>query len=144
MLDTAVGAAMAEALGSRKALIHQNHGIITAGGSVDAAVWWFVALERCCQSQLVAEAAEPPSRFLRISARAATTPGPRSGRLVPVPAVVGRTLPRRTRVPELNAPFRGAVSSGQAPAIGGNRVVAAATVQSMWLRTYSSEASRLG
>ena len=73
VLDTAVGAAMAEALGSRKALIHQNHGIITAGGSVDAAVWWFVALERCCQSQLVAEAAGTPSRFLRISARAATT-----------------------------------------------------------------------
>jgi ribulose-5-phosphate 4-epimerase/fuculose-1-phosphate aldolase len=51
---------MAEALGARKALIHQNHGIITAGGSVDAAVWWFVALERCCQSQLVAEAAGTP------------------------------------------------------------------------------------
>ena len=60
VLDTAVGAAMAEALGSRKALIHQNHGIITAGGSVDAAVWWFVALERCCQSQLVADAAGTP------------------------------------------------------------------------------------
>ena len=60
VLDTAVGAAMAEALGPRKALIHQNHGIITAGGSVDAAVWWFVALERCCQSQLVAEAAGTP------------------------------------------------------------------------------------
>ena len=37
-----------------------QYGIITAGGSVDAAVWWFVALERCCQSQLVAEAAGTP------------------------------------------------------------------------------------
>ena len=144
VLDTAVGAAMAEALGSRKALIHQNHGIITAGGSVDAAVWWFVALERCCQSQLVAEAAEPPSRFLRISARAATTLRATICRLVPVPAVVGRTLPRRTRVPELNAPFRAAVSSGRRAGDRREPVVAAATVQSMWLRTYSSEASRLG
>ncbi len=60
VLDTAVGAAMAASLGDKKALIHQNHGIITAGGSVDAAVWWFVALERCCQSQLLAEAAGEP------------------------------------------------------------------------------------
>ena len=60
VLDTEVGAAMARALGDRKALIHQNHGLITVGGSVDAAVWWFVALERSCQSQLVAEAAGDP------------------------------------------------------------------------------------
>ena len=60
VLDLEVGRAMGEALGSKKALIHQNHGLITTGGSVDAAVWWFVALERCCQSQLVAEAAGDP------------------------------------------------------------------------------------
>jgi ribulose-5-phosphate 4-epimerase/fuculose-1-phosphate aldolase len=60
VLDLEVGRKMAEALGDRKALIHQNHGLITAGGSVDAAVWWFVALERCCQSQLLAEAAGEP------------------------------------------------------------------------------------
>ncbi len=60
VFDLEVGRAMAESLGDRKALIHQNHGIITAGGSVDAAVWWFVALERCCQSQLLAMAAGEP------------------------------------------------------------------------------------
>ncbi len=60
VLDTAVGRAMGEALGTKKALIHQNHGLITTGGSVDAAVWWFIALERLCQSQLVAEAAGEP------------------------------------------------------------------------------------
>ena len=60
VFDLEVGRAMAESLGNRKALIHQNHGIITAGGSVDAAVWWFVALERCCQSQLLAMAAGEP------------------------------------------------------------------------------------
>jgi ribulose-5-phosphate 4-epimerase/fuculose-1-phosphate aldolase len=51
---------MADALGDKKAMIHQNHGLITTGGSVDAAVWWFIALERACQSQLVAEAAGTP------------------------------------------------------------------------------------
>ncbi len=60
VLDTAVGRAMGEALGTRKALIHQNHGLITTGGSVDAAVWWFIALERLCQSQLLAESAGEP------------------------------------------------------------------------------------
>jgi len=60
VLDLEVSGAMARALGNRKALIHQNHGLITCGGSVDAAVWWFVALERCCQSQLLAEAAGDP------------------------------------------------------------------------------------
>lgn len=60
VLDTAVGDALASALGTKKAIVHQNHGLITTGGSVDAAVWWFVALERCCQSQLVAEAAGDP------------------------------------------------------------------------------------
>lgn len=60
VLDPQVGKQLAAALGSKKALIHQNHGLITCGGSVDAAVWWFVALERCCQTQLLAEAAGDP------------------------------------------------------------------------------------
>lgn len=60
VLDPEVGKKLAAALGKKKALIHQNHGLITCGGSVDAAVWWFVALERCCQSQLIAEASGEP------------------------------------------------------------------------------------
>lgn len=60
VVTTEVSSKMAQALGTKKALIHQNHGLITTGGSVDAAVWWFVALERCCQSQLLAEAAGEP------------------------------------------------------------------------------------
>ena len=60
VLDQEVGRKMAESLGDKKAMIHQNHGLITAGGSVDAAVWWFIALERACQSQLIAEAAGTP------------------------------------------------------------------------------------
>lgn len=60
VVDTEVSRKMAEALGSKKAMIHQNHGLITTGGSVDAAVWWFVALERCCQTQLLAQSAGTP------------------------------------------------------------------------------------
>ena len=60
VVDTRVSQKMAEALGKKKALIHQNHGLITTGGSVDAAVWWFISLERVCQSQLLAEASGTP------------------------------------------------------------------------------------
>lgn len=60
VVDLEISSQMAKALGDKKALIHQNHGHITTGGTVDAAVWWFVALERCCQSQLLAEAAGDP------------------------------------------------------------------------------------
>lgn len=60
VLDPEDGASMAASLGDKKAVIHQNHGLVTVGGSVDAAVWWFVALERCCQSQLIAESAGDP------------------------------------------------------------------------------------
>ena len=60
VLDTSVARQMAEALGQKKALIHRNHGVITTGGSVDAAVWWFISMERLCQSQLLAEATGEP------------------------------------------------------------------------------------
>jgi len=55
--DLATGELMAKSLGDKKALLHQNHGIITTGESVDEAAWWFIALERACQSQLLAMAA---------------------------------------------------------------------------------------
>jgi ribulose-5-phosphate 4-epimerase/fuculose-1-phosphate aldolase len=51
------GTRVAKALGGAKAAILQNHGLLTVGGSVDAAVWWYIAMERCCQVQLLAEAA---------------------------------------------------------------------------------------
>jgi len=60
VVDTDTSRQMAEALGDKKVMIHQNHGHITTGGSVDAAVWWFVSLERCMQSQLLAMAAGEP------------------------------------------------------------------------------------
>ena len=51
------GVRIAQALGQHKAAILQNHGIITAGQTVDAAAWWYICLERSCQVQLLAEAA---------------------------------------------------------------------------------------
>jgi ribulose-5-phosphate 4-epimerase/fuculose-1-phosphate aldolase len=38
----------------------QNHGILTTGPSVDIALWFYMSMERCCQAQLMAEAAGEP------------------------------------------------------------------------------------
>ena len=51
------GERIAKAIGKHKAAILQNHGLITVGGTVDEAVWWFITMERSCQVQLIAEAA---------------------------------------------------------------------------------------
>ena len=48
------------ALGACKAIILRNHGLLTVGGSVDEAAWWFITMERSCQAQLIAEAAGKP------------------------------------------------------------------------------------
>ena len=60
VLEVEGGRAIAAGLGPHKAAIHRNHGLITVGGSVDEAVWWYVTLERTCQVQLLAEAAGTP------------------------------------------------------------------------------------
>jgi ribulose-5-phosphate 4-epimerase/fuculose-1-phosphate aldolase len=57
VLDVDEGARIARSLGSCKAAILQNHGLLTVGQTVDAAVWWFITMERSCQVQLLAEAA---------------------------------------------------------------------------------------
>lgn len=57
VLDTDEGARIAECLGPRHAVILQNHGLLTAGASVESAVWRFISLESACQVQLLAEAA---------------------------------------------------------------------------------------
>jgi ribulose-5-phosphate 4-epimerase/fuculose-1-phosphate aldolase len=51
------GNSIAEALGSKKAALLQNHGLLTTGKSIEAAVFWFISLEKCCHSQLMADAA---------------------------------------------------------------------------------------
>lgn len=54
------GEQIAASIGNRKGIILQNHGLLTVGKSVDAAAWFFISMERCCQSQLLAEAAGTP------------------------------------------------------------------------------------
>lgn len=60
VLDLGEGRRIAEALGSCKAAILRNHGLLTVGRSVDEAAWWFITMERTCQAQLLAEAAGTP------------------------------------------------------------------------------------
>jgi ribulose-5-phosphate 4-epimerase/fuculose-1-phosphate aldolase len=60
VLDTTEGARLADALGTRKALILKNHGILTVGPSVEAAAWWYIAFDNACHTQLLAQAAGTP------------------------------------------------------------------------------------
>ncbi|MEV4545619.1 class II aldolase/adducin family protein [Micromonospora echinaurantiaca] len=60
VLDPAEGKRIAGTLGDRKAVVLRNHGLLTVGGSVAEAAWWFVSMDRCCQVQLLAEAAGRP------------------------------------------------------------------------------------
>ncbi|MFL1898292.1 class II aldolase/adducin family protein [Streptomyces tauricus] len=57
--DPAEGRRIAEALGGHKAVILRNHGLLTAAGSVDAAAYWFITMERSAQAQLAAKASGP-------------------------------------------------------------------------------------
>lgn len=54
--DPAEGQRIADALGSHKAAILRNHGLLTVGTTVDAAAWWFITMERSAQAQLAAKA----------------------------------------------------------------------------------------
>ncbi|MFE7437922.1 class II aldolase/adducin family protein [Streptomyces tendae] len=67
-VDAEEGRRIARVLGSGKALVLRNHGLLTVGDSVDAAAWWFLSLERSCQVQLLAKAA---GRLVRIDHRQA-------------------------------------------------------------------------
>jgi ribulose-5-phosphate 4-epimerase/fuculose-1-phosphate aldolase len=60
VLDLEEGKRIGDALGDNKAVILRNHGLLTVGHSVDAAVWSFITMERSCQAQLLAEAAGTP------------------------------------------------------------------------------------
>ena len=63
VLETDGGDRIAKALGDKKAAIIKNHGLLTTGESVDAALWAFLSMDRCCQSQLIAESAGQMERI---------------------------------------------------------------------------------
>jgi len=58
--DSSEGERIGQALKHHKAVILQNHGLLTVGQTVDEAAWWFITMERTCQSQLMAEAVGKP------------------------------------------------------------------------------------
>ena len=47
------GKNIAQCLGSKKAALLQNHGLLTVGETVEAAVFWFVSMDKCCHAQLL-------------------------------------------------------------------------------------------
>lgn len=52
-VEVEAGNKVSAAFGKYRAAIHRNHGLLTASRhSIDAAAFWFLALERCCQQQL--------------------------------------------------------------------------------------------
>lgn len=65
------GHRMAAALGDHRAVVLQNHGVITVGGSVEEAAYWFVSFDRAAQVQLIAEAAGAPAYLDHEAARVA-------------------------------------------------------------------------
>jgi ribulose-5-phosphate 4-epimerase/fuculose-1-phosphate aldolase len=55
VLERSEGEAIAMTLGRRKAIILQNHGLLTVGRTVEQAAWWFLAAEQACEGQMLAE-----------------------------------------------------------------------------------------
>lgn len=63
VFDTSEGDRIAHCLGRNKAVILRNHGLLTVGQTVDEAAWWFITMDRLCQSQLLAEAVGEPVKI---------------------------------------------------------------------------------
>jgi L-fuculose-phosphate aldolase len=63
--DQPRGKAVAKTLGQGGALILRNHGIVTAGRTIEEAVFLAIKLERACRIQLLAENAGGPKLFVK-------------------------------------------------------------------------------
>jgi ribulose-5-phosphate 4-epimerase/fuculose-1-phosphate aldolase len=78
VLTKSEGNRLAQALGSKKAVILQNHGLLTVGPTVEAAAWWFISMDNAARTQLLAEAAgaiKPiPHEMARLAASQIGTP----------------------------------------------------------------------
>ena len=73
VLDEEYGRRIAAALGDNRALILANHGHLTAATSLEAAVWWFITMERSFQAELIARAADIPVEIGRDAAELTAT-----------------------------------------------------------------------
>lgn len=64
-VEVKAGRNMAASFKDVKAAIHQNHGLLTVSRhSIEAAAFWFIALERCCKQQLMVEATGSAPRMV--------------------------------------------------------------------------------
>ena len=83
VLEQSEGARIAEALGPHKAVILKNHGFLTVGETVEAAAFFYLAMDNAAQTQLLAEAAGTPQPIPEEVARhtAGQVGKPRSGLL---------------------------------------------------------------
>ncbi|CAK4000778.1 Hypothetical predicted protein [Lecanosticta acicola] len=61
VLDREEGKRIASHLGNGKAIILQNHGLLTVGETIDAAAFWFLSLDKTCHAQLLVDAASQGS-----------------------------------------------------------------------------------
>lgn len=68
--DVACGRRLADALGQRRGLVLRNHGLLTVGASVAAAVAWFVMMERVAQAHLTARQPKAISHNAALYAKA--------------------------------------------------------------------------
>ncbi|KAJ7705132.1 class II aldolase/adducin domain-containing protein [Mycena metata] len=57
VLEKAEGKTIAEVLGTKKAAILQNHGLLVATSSIEGTLHFYIALERACQVQILADTA---------------------------------------------------------------------------------------
>lgn len=57
VLERDEGRRIAARLGTTRAAILRHHGLLTVGHTVEEAAWWFIAMNRACEIQLLAEAA---------------------------------------------------------------------------------------
>lgn len=71
VLESAEGERIAETLGDTRAAILRHHGLLTVGATVAEAAWWFIAMDRACQMELMASAAGTPQEMATEEARLA-------------------------------------------------------------------------
>lgn len=60
VLNEEEGVRIGKVLGDKKALILQNHGLLTVGPTIEAAAWWFISMEDTARTQILAESAGKP------------------------------------------------------------------------------------
>lgn len=64
VLSLEEGSHIADALGDKRTIILQNHGLLTAGSSVGEAAFLFILMEQSCQVQLLADSSSQEKKII--------------------------------------------------------------------------------